>query len=120
MKNKIQKLNMIILISLAFVSFKPQALAAGYSVATQITSIQVQDNRTWIYFEPSIGDVTSCGAKTSVEVSNEGAGSNPNRDLIMTVALSALATGQPVVWLTTDNCSNVNKDIVRGVKVFSN
>ena len=94
------------------------SLAAGYSVETSITSIQVQDNRTWIDFDPGLGGATTCANKTGVEISNEGSpSSNPNRDLIMSIALAAIASGKKVIWITSDNCSNVDRDLIRGVRI---
>ncbi|MDP5209831.1 hypothetical protein [Microbulbifer sp. 2205BS26-8] len=91
-----------------------QAAIAGTSVGTKITSIVAQDNRTWIYFSPDIGNATTCTDKSSVEVSND----MTNRDLIMSLAMSAMISGKSVVWLTSDTCSNVDKAVIRGIRVY--
>lgn len=104
------------LFSLAFLlSHSLTVLAAGISIETKITSIQVQDNRTWINISPGISSSTACSYKDGVEISNEGSGANPNRDLIMTVAISAQVSGKSVQWVTSDSCSNVGRDLIRGI-----
>lgn len=96
-----------------FVSY---ASASGNSIETQIEVIHAQDNRVWIFFTPGISN-TACTEKGSIEIQNEGVGSNPNRDLILTVAMAAQASGQSVQWITSDNCSNVGRDLVRGIRL---
>jgi hypothetical protein len=91
----------------------PLVAFAENSGKVQITGVRVQDNRTWISFTPALD--LGCNATTSVEVSNN----NPNQKLIISLATSAMLAGKEVYWVYNDgNCSNVNKNIVRGIKVY--
>lgn len=93
----------------------PHFSIAATSIETTIIAIQAQDNRTWIDVTPDIGVATNCALKSSVEISN----GMENRDLIMSLAMSAMLAGKSVKWITTDICSNVNRDLVRGLKIIN-
>ena len=93
----------------------PVIAFADTSEKVKITGIRVQDNRTWIFFAPS--QDLGCDAKNSVEIAN----TNPNQKLIVSVAMSAMLAGKEVFWVYSPdpaNCSNVNKNVVRGIRVF--
>lgn len=89
--------------------------SASVSIKVNITDIQVQNNRTWINFSPEIAEATTCSVKSSVEVSND----MTNRDLIMSMAMAAMIAGKSVQWLTSNICSNVEKDLITGIKVLN-
>ena len=101
-----------------FVLSLPSIALGGYSSKTKITSIQTQHNRTYISFEPDISQ-TACSDKNTVEIANkESSSANPNRDWIMSIALTAFASDKYVQWITSDQCSNVGHDMVNGIKVY--
>ena len=91
------------------VSFNVFALSSK----SKITSIHVQHNRTWIDIDTSLGDQTTCSNKFSIEVAN----TLQNRESILSAAYMAMATDMDVQWVTSSNCSNVNRDIVGGIKI---
>jgi predicted PurR-regulated permease PerM len=110
-EEKNMKKIMIALVLLGMLA--PLAALAETSGKVQINAIRVQDNRTWITFTP-FQDL-GCDAGNAVEVAN----SNPNQKLIISVAMSAMLAGKDVFWVCTPgNCSNVNKNVVKGIKVF--
>lgn len=91
----------------------PLTALAENSGKVEISQIRVQNNRTWIFFTPEKD--LGCTSLNSVEVAN----SNPNQKLIISVAMSAMLAGKEVSWVyAPENCSNVNKNNVRGIRVF--
>ena len=89
------------------------AIAATNPV--KITSIQVQHNRTWINVSPDLGATTTCSDKGAVEVSN----GMENRDLIMSLAMSAMVANKEVVFISSGLCSNVGKEVINGLRVIN-
>ena len=89
--------------------------ASGATNEVKITSIQVQHNRTWINVSPDLGSTTTCSEKNAVEVSNDA----ENRDLIMSLAMSAMIANKNVVFINSGICGNVGKEAIIGVRVIN-
>lgn len=124
--NLFKKTTSVAATALLFSLASHTVMAKGWTHSTTIEDIIVNETMVRVKITPSLtAGHTVCSNKTNVEIvyphlkSGAEVPGTANRDVIMNLATAAMLSGKQVNWITTDNCSNVGADEVRGLKILN-